>query len=50
MKDLYFYLLPWLEDTDVTTWPFVFSTIAITIVAYYHRKHSPVLLGEIQGS
>jgi hypothetical protein len=31
MKDLYFYLL---QDTDVTTWPFVFSTIAITIVAY----------------
>ena len=32
MKDLY--LLPWLEETDVTTWPFVFSTIAITIVVY----------------
>ena len=34
MKDLYLYLLPWLEDTDVTTWPFIFSTIAITIVIY----------------
>ncbi len=35
MKDLYFDLLPWLEDADhVTTWPFVFSTIAITVVAY----------------
>ena len=34
MKDLYLYLLPWLEDTDVTTWPFIFSTIAITIVVY----------------
>ena len=34
MKDLYLYLLPWLEDTDVTTWPFIFSTIAITIIAY----------------
>jgi hypothetical protein len=34
MKDLYLYLLPWLEDTDVTAWPFVYSTIALTIVAY----------------
>ena len=32
MKDLH--LLSWLEDTDVTTWPFVFSTIAITVVVY----------------
>ena len=36
MKDLYLYLLPysWLEDTDVTTRPFIFSTIAITAVVY----------------
>jgi hypothetical protein len=34
MKDLCLYLLPWLEDTDVTAWPFVFSTIALTVVAY----------------
>jgi hypothetical protein len=34
MKDLYFYLLPWLEDTDVTTWPFVFSTIATAVITY----------------
>ena len=32
MKDLY--LLPWLENTDVTTWPFIFSTIAITVLVY----------------
>ncbi len=34
MKDLYLYLLPWLEDTDVTTWPFVLSTIAVTVATY----------------
>ena len=34
MKDLFLYLLPWLEDTDVTTWSFIFSTIAITVVFY----------------
>ena len=52
MKDLH--LLSWLEDTDVTTWPFVSSTIAITVVVYtlvfltvYACRL--VLLGEIQG-
>ena len=34
MKDLYCYLLPWLEDTDVTTKSFIFSTITITAVVY----------------
>ena len=34
MKDLYSYLVPWLEDIDVTTWSFIFSTITITAVVY----------------
>ena len=34
MKDPYLYLLPWLEDTDVTTWSFIISTITLFIFAY----------------
>ena len=34
MKDLYVYLLPWLEDTDVTTWKFIQATTCITCIFY----------------
>ena len=34
MKDPYVYFLPWLEDTDVTTWTFAFVTIFVTFIAY----------------
>ena len=34
MKDLYLYLIPMLEDTDVTTWTFTFITIFVTFVAF----------------
>ena len=34
MKDLYLYLLPSLEETDVTTRTFAFATIFIMFVAY----------------
>ena len=50
MKDLYLYLFPRLEDTDVTSWPFIFSAIAITAATctlLFFTVFSLILLGDI---